>query len=78
MSEEAGSPLLEIRGLGLEFGQRRLWRDLDLSLAAGEKIVITGKSGGGKSSLLQCILGFVAPSAGSVFIRGQELDSRTV
>ncbi len=78
MSEAADPFQLEIRGLGLEFGQRRLWRDLSLSLAAGERIAITGKSGGGKSSLLKCILGFVAPSSGSVFIRGVKLDPRTV
>lgn len=78
MSEESNSPLLEIRGLSLEFGQRRLWKDLNLSLTAGERIAITGKSGGGKSSLLKCILGFAAPSAGSVFLRGTKLDSRTV
>ncbi len=78
MSEAAGSVPLEIQGLGLEFGQRRLWKDLDLSLAAGERIAITGKSGGGKSSLLKCILGFVAPTGGSLFIGGIRLDSGTV
>lgn len=78
MSEAAGPFLLEIRGLSLEFGQRRLWKDIDLSLSAGERIAITGKSGGGKSSLLKCILGFAAPSAGSVFLRGVQLDPRTV
>jgi putative ABC transport system ATP-binding protein len=76
---EAESPVpLEIQGLSLEFGPRRLWHDLTLTLGAGEKIALTGKSGGGKSSLLKCILGLVAPSAGSVLIRGARLDSKTV
>jgi len=78
MSEAADPPLLEIRGLSLGFGQRSLCEGLSLTLSQGEKIAITGKSGGGKSSLLKCILGFVPPSSGSICIQGIELDPLTV
>ena len=47
---------------------------LDLSVAAGDRLVILGPSGCGKSTLLKAVAGFVKPSAGRVALDGRTVD----
>ena len=49
-----------------------------LSLACGQHIGFCGPSGGGKSTLLKLVLGFVRPSSGQLLIDGQELSQDNV
>jgi len=58
---------LEAKGLakGYEKG-RNLFEKLDLSIEAGEKVAIIGPNGIGKTTLLRCLAGSLAPGAGTV------------
>ena len=47
-------------------------------LAAGQFMAVSGASGIGKSSLLNCLLGFIQPSAGRIYWCNEELTSRPV
>ncbi len=78
MRESSSDPVLEIRGLGLSFGSKSLLKGMNMRLARGEKVALTGKSGSGKSSLLKCLLGFLLPSAGEIVIHGELLNPKTV
>ena len=49
--------------------------DLKLNVAAHEKILITGPSGGGKSTLIRIILGLLKPQAGSVQVEPNTLET---
>lgn len=49
-----------------------------LSLDAGEKVALTGRSGGGKSTLLKCLMGFVPGFQGGIRIFGEPLGPATV
>ncbi|GAA6621790.1 ABC transporter ATP-binding protein [Scytonema sp. NUACC26] len=42
---------------------------------AGETIAIVGPSGGGKSTLLNLVIGFLRPTKGKIFLDGQDMDS---
>lgn len=65
-----GGPLLRARGVVVDYGPTRALHGVDLDIAAGELLAITGASGSGKSSLLLALGGVLLPSAGSV-----ELDA---
>ena len=47
------TPLIEIEGLNKWFGQHHVLRDINLRVAAGQKVVICGPSGSGKSTLIR-------------------------
>ena len=72
------SHALEARDLNVRFGDQAVLNGFSMVLQAGEKALLTGPSGGGKSTVLRCLLGFVAPQAGSVHVHGQELTSEAV
>lgn len=64
--------MISIEGLTLSRGERVLFRDLSLSLAAGEAVALGGANGAGKTSLLRAVAGFIRPDAGSIAFAGAE------
>ena len=58
--------MLALSGVACLRGDRLLFEGLDLTLAAGEALVVTGPNGIGKSSLLRIAAGLLRPAAGSV------------
>ena len=74
-------PAAMIRLAGIELklasaaGQVNILRGLDLEVAAGETVGITGPSGSGKSTMMMIIAGLERPSAGKVEVGGQDLTA---
>src|ERR1700689_296317 len=67
--------MLELAGLRKSFGETEVLRQIDLSLASGEMLVIVGASGCGKSTLLRMVAGLEAPSAGKIILEGRDITS---
>ncbi len=63
-----GNRVIELKKVGAMVGDRVLFENLSLNLAAGERLGVVGRNGMGKSTLLKIILGEVAPLAGEVEI----------
>lgn len=74
-------PLLVLRQISKIYRQGseavRALQGVDLEVAPGEFVAITGKSGCGKSTLLHIIGGLESPTAGSFFFQGQEVNRFT-
>jgi iron complex transport system ATP-binding protein len=66
---------VDIHGLGLRYGEAEVLSDIDLRIAPGERLCLVGPNGAGKSSLLRCLTGLVEPTAGSVALDGEPLDT---
>ena len=64
------APIVELDDVRLAFGENRILCGVDLSLSQGERLVVLGQSGGGKSTLLRLILGILKPNQGSVKFKG--------
>jgi ABC-type lipoprotein export system ATPase subunit len=69
------SDLLEVRSLYKSYDEGKIeaLRGVDLSIATGEFLAITGPSGSGKSTLLHMLGGLDSPTSGGVLFRNAEL-----
>jgi heme exporter protein A len=57
---------LRVQNLALRRGERLLFDQFDLAVAAGEAVALTGRNGAGKTSLLRAIAGLIRPEAGKI------------
>ena len=64
---------IEVAGLTKSFGRSLIWKDVSLTLPAGEISVMLGPSGTGKSVFLKTLVGLLKPDAGSIVIQGRDL-----
>ena len=65
--------MIELQDVTVRFGEREILRGVDLTVAAGETLVILGASGSGKSTILRVLLGLVKPTSGRVLIDGVDV-----
>ncbi|MDR7521722.1 MAG: ABC transporter ATP-binding protein [Armatimonadota bacterium] len=69
-------PDVELRGVTKRFGSVEAVRDVSLQISRGEFFTLLGPSGCGKSTTLNMIAGFVDPTDGLVFLRGECVNYR--
>jgi ABC-type nitrate/sulfonate/bicarbonate transport system ATPase subunit len=65
---------IQVQGLGKHYGSLEVFRGIDLTVGSREIVAIVGPSGCGKTTLLRCIDGLIAPSAGVITIEGERVD----
>ena len=64
--EGGGAALIRARGLGKRFGDKRVLDGIDLDVARGDFLLVTGPNGSGKTTLLRLCAGLAVPTAGSI------------
>ena len=64
-------PILRLSGVGVDAGDRTLFDDVHLHLAAGRRLALVGENGAGKSTLLRVAAGLQAPDRGRVHRTGR-------
>jgi len=71
--EAAREAMVRFRGVDKRFGEHHVLRELDLDVAAGEKVAIIGPSGSGKTTILRVLMTLEQPDAGTVEVNGKPL-----
>ncbi len=67
------APIIQITGMHKWFGEFHALDDINLTVAAGERLVICGPSGSGKSTLIRCINRLETHQSGRIEVDGVEL-----
>ena len=74
--------MLEIKNLSFTVPSDRenleIVRDVDLTVADGELLVITGPNGGGKSTLAKLIAGIEQPISGKILFNGEDITGKSI
>ena len=69
--------MLRLDNISKTYGDFKL-HDIDLEISKGEYFVLLGRSGAGKSQLLELIAGLRRPDSGSIFLNGQNITSEKI
>lgn len=65
--------VVRIEGLYKSFGDNHVLNGFDMVLHKGEHLVVMGKSGSGKSVMIKCLVGLIAPDSGTVEVLGKNI-----
>ncbi len=65
---------VELRGVNKDFGVTKVIRDINLTVAQGERHALIGPNGAGKSTTFNLISGYMAPTSGTILLRDQVIS----
>ena len=68
--------MIKLQDVNKFFGEHHVLKDINLTVAEGEKLVIIGPSGSGKSTTVRSMNFLEAPTSGHVFVDGEELTQK--
>ncbi len=71
---EKSKVAVEVKALSKSYGSVQALKSIDLKINMGEYFVLLGPSGGGKTTLLRLIGGFIRPTAGEIFLHDQQVS----
>jgi urea transport system ATP-binding protein len=67
--------MLEVRNLSAAYGQSEVLHGIDLSVAAGEIVVLVGRNGMGKSTLMKSLIGVMPARSGHILVDGADVTA---
>lgn len=77
MTVQRAAPIIQVENLCKRYGSIEVLRGVSFEVARGETLCILGGSGGGKSTLLKCMIGVERPTSGRVVIDGEDTSPMT-
>ncbi len=73
MSVDYGSPLIQVKGLGKQFGDLKVLEGINLDIDKGDVVFVVGPSGSGKSTFLRCLNRLEESTAGHIYFEGADI-----
>ena len=70
------APMIEMRHVNKWYGEFQVLKDISLTVAKGERVVICGPSGSGKSTAIRCINRLEQHQTGQILVEGVELNDQ--
>ncbi|MDO1513943.1 ATP-binding cassette domain-containing protein [Maribacter confluentis] len=67
--------VIRIKNVTKSFGDNHVLNGFNLVLYEGENLVVMGKSGSGKSVMIKCLVGLMAPDSGFIEVMGKEIST---
>src|SRR5277367_1662853 len=67
------APVISVCDLRVQYGEREILHGLNFNVNRAETLVILGGSGSGKTTLLRTLVGLEKPSAGQIWMKGQDI-----
>ena len=70
--------MINFKNISIKFNNKIVLNNFNLNVNTGEKVLISGVSGKGKTTLLKLLLGFSTPNSGSILVDNLELNEQTI
>jgi subfamily B ATP-binding cassette protein MsbA len=72
---ETFSERIQFRNVGFSYGDREILRDLNIDIRKNSTVAIVGKTGAGKTTVVNLLLGLVRPSSGQILVDGLDYST---
>jgi ATP-binding cassette, subfamily B, bacterial PglK len=69
---------LEIKNLNFSYGDKEIFKNFNLVINKGDCVGISGKTGSGKSTLINLITGLLKPKSGNFFLDGKSIQNQNL
>lgn len=66
---------IEFKNVSFSFNEKEIFKDLNLVINKGEKVLIKGESGSGKTTLLKLMLKIIEPTSGTIYINDRDIKN---
>lgn len=70
--------MIQYHNISINYNNKTLLSNFSLNIQQHQRVVFYGASGGGKSSLMAILLGFVQPTSGYILIKGERLTEKNI
>ena len=67
--------MITLKDINMSFRGKQILQNINLEIPQGQTMVIIGPSGSGKSTILRLIIGLLRPTAGEIWVKGQEIST---
>lgn len=78
MSDKHGTPLIQVKNLGKQFGDLKVLEGINVDIYKGDVVFVVGPSGSGKSTFLRCLNRLEESTAGHIYFEGTDITDPKV